>query len=83
MSNNSSGAVAAAPPHRLSYGWVIVAVCTLGITLTYGIMYSYSVFFKPLVAHFNWDRATVSSIYSLLIFLRGASSIGIGWLAVP
>lgn len=62
------------------YGWVIVAVCTMTMAIAYGVMYSFSVFFKPVVAYFNWDRATVASIYSLSMIFRGAVSIGIGWL---
>ena len=66
---------------HIYYGWVIVAVSTLIIGLAYGTMYSYSVFFKPIVASFGWDRATVSSIYSLSLVFRGAVAIGVGWLA--
>jgi MFS family permease len=64
-----------------NYGWVIVVVGALMMAVTYGLMYSYSVFFKPMAAYFNWDRATVSSVYSASLILRGAFSIGIGWLA--
>lgn len=63
------------------YGWVIVAACTLMVFITYGLIYSYSVFFKPLAEHFQWDRATVSMIYSFAVIIRGAVSIGTGWLA--
>ena len=66
---------------KFFYGWVIVAACALLIGFTYGLMYSYSVFFKPLAEYFNWDRATVSLIYSASMFIRGAISIGTGWLA--
>jgi MFS family permease len=62
------------------YGWIIVAVCSMTMAIAYGVMYSFSVFFKPIVAHFNWDRTTVSSIYSVSLVFRGAVSIGIGWL---
>jgi MFS family permease len=51
------------------------------IFVTYGLIYSYSVFFKPLADHFQWDRATVSLIYSLATIIRGAAAIGTGWLA--
>jgi len=64
-----------------NYGWVIVAACSLMIFVTYGLIYSYSVFFKPLAAHFQWDRSSVSLIYALAVIIRGASAIGIGWLA--
>jgi MFS family permease len=66
---------------KLHYGWVIVAVCALMMGITYGLMYSYSVFFKPLAEYFNWDRATVSGVYSASLIFRGAVSIFIGWLA--
>lgn len=66
---------------KFNFGWVVVAACTLIIALSYGVLYSYSVFFKPLADHFNWDRGTVSLIYSLLLLIRGAIAIGIGWLA--
>ncbi|MFH0726786.1 MAG: MFS transporter [Pseudomonadota bacterium] len=66
---------------RFYYGWVIVAVCSMSMAIAYGIMYSFSVFFKPIVAEFNWDRATVSSIYSLAMVFRGVVTIPIGWLA--
>jgi MFS family permease len=66
---------------RNSYGWVIVAACTVMLAVTYGLIYSYSVFFKPLGDYFNWDRATLSSIYSISFIVRGAVSIAIGWLA--
>ncbi len=66
---------------KFHYGWVIVAACTLMMAVAYGLMYSYSVFFKPLADYFNWDRATVSVIYSASLIIRGAVSIGVGWLA--
>ena len=59
------------------YGWVIVSVCIITMAIAYGVMYSFSVFFKPIVAYFNWDRATVASIYSLAMVFRGAVSIHI------
>jgi MFS family permease len=64
-----------------AYGWVIVAVCGFMVFITYGLIYSYSVFFKPLAEAFHWDRATISLIYSLSVIIRGAAAIGSGWLA--
>ncbi len=66
---------------KLYYGWVIVAVCSIAMAIAYGIIYSFSVFFKPIAAQFNWDRATVASIYSLAMIVRGAVTVPIGWLA--
>ena len=66
---------------NIHYGWVIVFVSTLLMGIGYGIMYSYSVFFKPILDTFGWDRATVSSVYSISLVLRGAASILTGWLS--
>ncbi len=81
MSDSGNSAAQASKKSTFPYAWVIVAVCTLMTTVTYGLMYSYSVFFKPLAAHFDWDRATVSAVYSVSLIIRGAVSIGMGWLA--
>ena len=51
------------------------------VGLNFGLIYSYSVFFKPLADSFNWDRATVSLVFSASLIFRGAISIFIGWLA--
>jgi hypothetical protein len=51
--------------NRLSYRWVIVGAVSLIIFVTYGLMFSYSVFFKPLADVFHWDRAMVSLVDSL------------------
>jgi MFS family permease len=63
------------------YGWVIVAACALMIFVTYGLIYCYSVFFKPLAEAFQWDRSSTSMIYSLAVLIRAFVGIGTGWLA--
>jgi MFS family permease len=73
--------VPASGKRSFNYGWVVVGACATMIFVTYGLIYSYSVFFKPLAAHFQWDRAAVSLIYSLAVIIRGAAAIGTGWLA--
>jgi MFS family permease len=69
------------PSRNSNYGWVIVGASSLMVFITYGLIYSYSVFFKPLADYFQWDRASVSLIYSLAVIIRGAAAIGTGWLA--
>ncbi|MBP1707772.1 MAG: transporter [Chloroflexi bacterium] len=81
MSGPSLRDATTATRSQFYYGWVIVGISTLLLAITYGLMYSYSVFFKPLAEFFQWDRETVSLIYSASLFIRGAASIGIGWLA--
>ena len=69
------------PPHTPRYAWVIVASIAVMIGVTYGLNYSFSVFFKPLADYFSWNRETVSLIYSVALVFRGAVAIGTGWLA--
>jgi MFS family permease len=68
-------------PRRLSYCWVVLAACTALITIAYGLMFSYGVFFKPLARHFHWDQTETSAAYSITSLLRGFFSILVGWLA--
>jgi len=72
-----------APPETAQppYGWIIVAACALMIFITYGLIYCYSVFFKPLAEAFQWDRSSTSMIYSLAVLIRAFTGIGTGWLA--
>ena len=64
------------PPHTPRYAWVIVASIAVMIGVTYGLNYSFSVFFKPLADYFSWNRETVSLIYSVALVFRGAVAIG-------
>ena len=51
-----------AAPGKFFYGWVVVAACALMIAITYGLMFSYSVFFKPLADAFI-DIVSFQKIY--------------------
>ncbi len=65
---------------RFFYGYVVVAVAFLISTVTMGGMYSFGVFFKPLVAEFGWTRAMTSSAYSLRHLVFGFFGILCGRL---
>ncbi len=49
------------------YGWVIVGVAFVTLGITFGIWYSFSVFFLAIIKDFGWSRAAVSSIFSIFI----------------
>ena len=68
-------------PSKSSRAWVVLVVCTVLTTMAYGLMFSYSVYFKPLASHFGWDRAQTSSVYSIALLTRGLFAISVGWLA--
>jgi MFS family permease len=60
---------------RLFYGWLIVLVCAIGLFLGAPLMiFSFSVFFKPLVVDFHASRAGVSFAFSLF------NTVGAFWL---
>jgi MFS family permease len=60
---------------QLFYGWLIVIVSAIGLFLGAPLLvFSFSVFFKPLVLDFHASRASVSFAFSLLN-LVGALSI--------
>lgn len=62
------------------YGWVVVIAALLTVTIPWGILYSYGVFFKPMSAEFGWTRATTSLAYSIAMIMQGVFSIIMGWL---
>ena len=55
-----------------SYGWVIVAVCAILLAMQAGIVYSFGVFFKHLVADFGWSRAATSGVFPCSLSFMGA-----------
>ena len=50
------------------------------LVMNAGIMYSYGVFFKHLIADFGWSRAATSGVYSLFMLTTGGFAIVMGWL---
>jgi MFS family permease len=63
------------------YGWRVVLVSALG--LFWGIpiaVYSFSVFFKPLMQEFHAGRAAVSLAFTVQLFVGALSAAPAGWL---
>jgi len=56
---------------KFFYGYIIVAVACLILTITQGTYYSFGVFFKPLSTDFGWTRAMTSGAFSLCVVLHG------------
>jgi MFS transporter, OFA family, oxalate/formate antiporter len=47
------------------YGWVVVAAGFSVMFLTYGVQYSFGLFFAPLSSEFGWSRASLAGVFSL------------------
>lgn len=63
------------------YGNIIVFACFVILVMAFGINYSFGIFFKPLLAQFNWTRAATSAAYSLMTFVAGFYGIFAGRLS--
>ena len=59
------------------YGWVIVGVTTICLTLGFGTNSTVSVFMKPFEEEFGWSRADISMAFTLLTV--GCAIGGIVW----
>ena len=56
---------------KVFYGWWIVVIAALGLSVGYGpiIVYTFSVFFKPVSEEFAWGRAETSLVFSLSLIM--------------
>ena len=64
---------------RFHYGWVIVLACFF-CCFSYGLFYSFGVFFKHIQQEFGWSRAMTSTIQSLHMVFFPFSALIIGWM---
>jgi len=70
-------------PHFF-YGWVIVGIAVISLTLIYGIRHSFAVFFPPILDEFGWSRGSTAIMFSLNILIYGllapvAGNLGDRW----
>ena len=66
---------------KIFYGWWIVLSTSIICGLGYGTwMYSFGVFFKPMMAEFGWTRAMTAGAYSLRSIQGGIASPILGWV---
>src|SRR5580700_5792189 len=66
---------------QIFYGWWVVLASAFG--LFWGVpitVYSFSVFFKPLMQEFHAGRAAVSLAFTLKLFAAALCAAPIGWL---
>jgi len=61
-------------PSRFYYGWVVVTIGILTMSLAYGIRYSFSVIFTSLLEQFHWPRDATAAILSFHILTYGIAA---------
>ncbi len=65
--------------NKLFYGWVVI-IAGLGISITsFGIRYSFGVFFKSIESEFGLTRGATSSIFSTYMILSAVFAVVGGW----
>ena len=65
---------------KIFYGYIIVLVAFCILAVFLGTLYSFGIFFKPLLTEFGWTRAMTSGPYSLCWLLTGFLGIMAGRL---
>ena len=80
MKDHQISLVRSSKKSRFFYGYVIVSVSFVIMTMTFGINYSFGVFFQPLIAEFGWTRGVTSGAYSVMTFIAGFLGIFAGRL---
>jgi MFS family permease len=65
---------------KIFYGWWIVISTNVICLLGFGTwLYSFGVFFKPMMSEFGWTRAMTAGAYSLRSIEGGIASPVVGW----
>jgi MFS family permease len=76
-----NGAKTAVRKPKFFYGYTVVIAGFLILVSMYGTLYSFGVFFKPVLSEFGWTRAMISGAYSLCFLLSGAVAMAAGRLS--
>ena len=77
--NLSSSSSSKGEEARFYYGWVILATVFVIGLISFGIRFSFGVFFESLEGYFGWSRAQTSGVFSLYVVLTCVFAILGGW----
>jgi len=50
---------------RIFYGWFVVAISMVIMTIVYGVYYSWPVFYVAILDEFGWSRGITAIIFSV------------------
>ena len=64
---------------KVFYGWVVVAAGLIISLISFGIRYSFGVFFKSIESEFDLTRAVTSGIFSVYMMLAAVFAVLGGW----
>lgn len=72
--------------HNIFYGWIVVFVCFVVISLVFGVRLSFGLFFDALTRPgaggetFGWTRGDTAGIFSISMVVFAATGTLFGWL---
>ena len=64
---------------RFYYGWIVLAACLVLLTVSYGMRFSFGVFFQSLEEAFGWTRALTSELFSVYMIFSCIFAVLGGW----
>lgn len=71
--------LAAPPPRRLYYGWVMLLALAWGQVTSWGVLYySFSVFVEPIERDLGWSRSQLTGAFSLALLCSGVTGLAVG-----
>lgn len=56
---------------RFFYGYIVVSAAFFIVTVMWGSLYAFGIFFEPLLTEFDWTRAMTSGAFSLSFIMFG------------
>ena len=71
MASNTSSKVKT----QLRYRYILLATTFVIMVMVYGGLYSFGVFFKPMINEFGWSRASTSGPFSIFALVTGLMGI--------
>lgn len=64
----------------LFYGWVIVGVSLVTVTLSASMRTAFSVFYVAILKQFGWGRAETAGVMSMALVTAALGGLGAGWV---
>lgn len=63
------------------YGYIVLLAGFIIMGISWGALFSFGVFFKPMLGEFGWSREITSGAYALNLFLQGPTGLLAGRLS--
>jgi MFS family permease len=82
MSAGNSAVDAEGSAHPFNPGWLVVVAAYFGVMVSFGslLVFTFSIFLKPLTAAFGWSRETISGAFGFAAITVAVCSPPLGYL---